>query len=181
MKPILIVLAMLAASFALMPTDLTAQKFPPLDKSPVDISYLRVNKQALAKVTYGRPQKNGREIFGNLVPYGKIWRTGANECTEIKFFKDVVLGGQELTAGAYALFTIPGEEKWTIIINKGVDQWGAFGYDAAEDALRLEVPVSRMPESVEAFTITFADTENGGTNLVLAWDTTKVEVPVAAK
>lgn len=181
MKSILTTLVILAAALILIPNDLSAQKFPQLDKSPADISYYRVNRLPLAKVTYSRPQKNGREIFGSLVPYGKIWRTGANECSEIKFYKDVTLGGQEVTAGTYALFTIPGEEKWVIIINKGIDQWGAFGYDAAEDVLRLEVPVSRTAESVEAFAITFVETENGGANMVLAWDMIKVEVPIAAK
>ena len=165
----------------LVPIDLSAQKFPALDKSPVDISYYRMNKQAAIKVIYSRPQKNGREVFGNLVPYDKVWRTGANECSEIKFYKDALLAGLEVKAGTYALFTIPGKEKWTIILNNGLDQWGAFGYDAAEDALRVEVPVRPTDEPVEAFAITFSESEDGAVNLVLAWDRTKVEVPVAMK
>jgi len=181
MKPLLTLITTFLVLLFLIPTDADAQKFPALDKSPADISYYRVNKRPVVKVIYSRPQKNDREIFGSLVPFDKVWRTGANECTEIKFYQDVVLGGQEVKAGTYALFTIPGQERWTIILNNGLDQWGAFGYDVAEDALRLEVPAGQTNEVVEAFAIVFPEAEDGSATMVLAWDKTQVEVPLAVK
>ncbi|MCB9284668.1 MAG: DUF2911 domain-containing protein [Lewinellaceae bacterium] len=176
--PTLLVFACSLLFFA--QNDLSAQVFPALDKSPADISYYRVNKQPVAKVIYSRPQKNDREIFGSLVPYDKVWRTGANECSEITFYQDVMLGGQEVKAGTYALFTIPGKEKWTIILNKGTDQWGSYGYDAGEDVLRVEANAEETPAVVEAFSIVFSDADQGS-KMVLAWDRTMVSVPVMAK
>ena len=161
-------------------SDSNTLQFPALDKSPADISYYRVNKEPVAKVIYSRPQKNDREIFGGLVPYDKIWRTGANECSEIKLYQDVLFGDQEIPAGTYALFTIPSVEKWTIILNKGTDQWGSYGYDAAEDVARIEVPVEKMKESIEAFAITFLEADMGS-KMVLAWDHTMVAVPIRTK
>lgn len=88
---------------------------------------------------YGRPNVKGRQIWGGLVPYDKVWRTGANEATTITFSGAVAVEGEPLPAGTYALFTIPGESEWTIIFNKVAKQWGAMKYDAAEDALRVTV------------------------------------------
>ncbi|MBK8492845.1 MAG: DUF2911 domain-containing protein [Saprospirales bacterium] len=180
MKPALTFFTLTLAILLLAQSDLSAQKFPALDVSPADVAYYRVNKEPVAKVIYSRPQKNDREIFGTLVPYDKIWRTGANECTEITFFKDVMLGDQEVKAGTYALFSIPGKEKWTLVLNKGTDQWGAYGYDVEEDVTRVEVAVEKTPEVVEAFSITFMDADQG-TKMILAWDRTMVAVPVVAK
>jgi hypothetical protein len=154
-----------------------AQKMPGLDKSPHDIAYFRVDQQAAIKVLYGRPQKSGRDIFGKLVPYGKIWRTGANESTEVTFYQDVVFGGETVEAGTYSLFSIPGEETWTIILNSGLDAWGAYQYDAAKDVARTEVEAQATDGTVEAFTITFQEVE-GGAHMIIAWDNTKVEVPI---
>jgi hypothetical protein len=181
MKSFLTTLLFLFAGLLLVSSDLSAQKFPALDKSPLDVSYYRVDKAPVAKVVYSRPQKIGREVFGNLVAYDKVWRTGANECTEIKFFKDATLGGQDVPAGTYSLFTIPGKENWTIILNKTTDQWGAYGYDQAEDLCRFEVPVKATDEVVEAFSIVFVENEGGGASMVLAWDMTKVEAPLQIK
>ena len=180
MKPILTFFTLTLAVLLLAQSDLSAQKFPALDKSPADVAYYRVNKQPVAKVIYGRPQKNDREIFGSLVPYDKIWRTGANECTEITFFQDVMVGDQEIKAGTYALFSIPGKEKWTIVLNKGTDQWGSYGYDAEEDVARVEAAVEKTPEVVDAFSITFMDADQGA-KMILAWDQTMVAIPVVAK
>lgn len=155
-----------------------AQKVPSIDKSPHDISYFRgADKMPIVKVIYGRPAKNGRTVFGELVPFGKIWRTGANEATEVRFYKDVTFRGQPVKAGSYALFSIPGADKWTLILNTDVDQWGAYQYDEKKDVIRVEVPASKAPETIEAFSIMFKTVE-GGAHMVLAWDDTQVEVPV---
>lgn len=127
------------------------------------------------KVSYGQPSKRGREIFGKLVPYGEVWRTGANEATEITFAKDGTFGGKPVKAGTYSLFTIPGEKEWTFILNSELKQWGAFKYNEikGKDVLHVTVKPSTVGTSVEKLTITLP---NG--KLVLEWDKTKVEVPV---
>ena len=156
-------------------------KFSDLDKSPHDITYLRTSRNAppLVKVLYGRPQKKERTLFGSLVPYGKIWRTGANEATEVTFYKDATVAGKSVKAGTYVLHTIPGEKEWTIILNSNLNVWGAFQYEEAKDVLRATVPVSVGKKSLEAFTIAFRKGEKMA--MVLAWDTTRVEIPLSFK
>ncbi len=124
-------------------------------------------------ITYGQPSKKGREIFGGLVPYGKVWRTGANEATVMEFDKALEINGEMLEAGKYALFTIPGEETWTIIINKVWNQWGAYNYDDSKDAMRFEVEASETGET-EAFTISIS--ESG--MVELKWDRSAVAFSV---
>jgi hypothetical protein len=123
-------------------------------------------------VEYGRPAAQGREIWGALVPYGTIWRTGADEATTISFSGPVAVAGQTLAAGTYALFTIPGEERWTVIFNRQAKQWGAGNHDPAQDALRVEV-IPRTAEAVER--LTFSATAEG---LVLSWAGVEVPVPI---
>ena len=158
-----------------------------LDRSPLDIAYFPDNfahdrqagQNAIVRVIYSRPQKKGREIFGSKVPFGKVWRTGANEATEIQFYQNVTIGGKKIKAGTYSLFTIPGEKEWTIIINSDLDYWGAYSYQEQNDALRTTVKPKKLEGNVEAFTIQFeADGENK-TIMKLAWDQTLVEVPVS--
>ncbi len=122
---------------------------------------------------YGRPKVKGRTIWGGLVPYGQVWRTGADEATTITFSADVEIGGRRLAAGTYALFTEPGENEWTVIFNKVAIQWGAFRYDAAQDALR----VTAAPKAVDhveelEFTIT-------GSWVALEWE--KLALPFEVK
>ncbi|HYF30686.1 MAG TPA: DUF2911 domain-containing protein [Chitinophagaceae bacterium] len=128
------------------------------------------------KVTYGRPYKKGREIFGGLEQYGKVWRTGADEATEITFEKDGTFGGQPVKAGTYTLFTIPEKNEWTIILNSQLGQWGAYEYEEhkAKDVLKIKAPVKQLSEPVEQLTIRF---ESG--NMIIEWDTTQVAVPVS--
>ncbi len=154
-----------------------AQKFAKLQKSPTDISYAKEDRSAKPsiKVIYSRPQKKGRKIFGGLVSYGKVWRTGADEATEIKFFKDVAMGKETIKAGTYSLFTIPGEKEWTIIINSDLDSWGAYTYDKSKDVARIKVPVESA-DVIEAFSIAFKKVEKGY-HMVLAWDSVRTEVP----
>ena len=161
----------------LMSTDVLAQKFAKVDKSPADIAYFRMNQAPKAKVIYSRPMKNDREIFGKLEPFGKVWRLGANEATEIKLYSDATFGGKQVKAGTYTLFAIPERQEWTIILNSELDQWGAYRYNQEADVLRVDVPIVEIEQTVEAFSITFEEIK-GGANLILAWDHTKVEVPI---
>lgn len=127
-------------------------------------------------LTYSRPSAKGREVFGKLVPFGEIWRTGANEATSISFDKDVKIAGQLLKAGKYQLFTIPNADKWSIIFNSKSNQWGAFFYDAKSDVLRVEVPSEKSDAMVEKLTLAFESTTNTG--LSIAWEKTKVLIPI---
>jgi hypothetical protein len=125
-------------------------------------------------IEYSRPSLKGRKAFGELEPYGKVWRTGANEATTFEAKKDLKINGQALPAGTYALFTIPGEQEWTIIFNKTAKQWGAFKYDEKQDALRVKVKPTKTAASVEQFTIA---ADKAGT-VTLAWDTTQAAFTV---
>lgn len=122
-------------------------------------------------VSYGRPKVKERDIWGGLVPYGKVWRTGADEATTVTFGGDVTVEGEALPAGTYSLFTIPGEAEWTVIFNRTAEQWGAYEYDASKDALRVTV-TPREHEMVEAL-----DFEVGEGEVVMTWE--KLAVPVA--
>ena len=163
-----------------------AQTFRNVDKSPLDMAYLPDNfahdrkpgEKAVARVTYSRPAKNNREVFGKMVPYGKVWRTGANESTEIKFYQDVVLGGKPVKAGTYALFTIPGEKEWTLILNNDLDYWGAFKYNEKSDVVRVTAPATTTTTPLENFTIQFESKGAKAGIMKMAWDQTVVEVPL---
>lgn len=156
----------------------SAQDFSDLDKSPMDAVITRnQDNSPLARIIYSRPKKNNRVIFGQLVPFKKIWRTGANEATEITFYEDVNFNGENIENGTYSLYTIPEKDKWTIIINKQVNTWGAYSYDESLDVLRTSVPTKGTAASVEDFSITFKPTEDGS-DLLMGWDDTFVEVPI---
>jgi len=116
----------------------------------------------------------GRTIFGDLVPYNQIWRTGANNATNITFQSDVKIEGQNLEAGTYALFTIPGKEEWTIIFNKNAKQWGAYTYDKADDVLRVKVKPRALTNPIETFTIAFEEVNDQNLKACLLWEKTKV-------
>jgi hypothetical protein len=155
---------------------LFAQDAPVLRPSPTAITAIRY-KDSYVKITYCQPRKRGREVFGKLVPYAEVWRTGANEATEITLTKDVFIKGTVVPAGTYSLFTIPGMETWTIIINKDLGQWGSYNYNIKLDFLRFEVPVQKIENEVyEAFTIQF-DHRNSVADLLLLWDKTKISIP----
>ena len=130
-------------------------------------------------VTYGRPYKKGRVIFGDgkksLETYGKVWRTGANEATEITVDQDCTFGGKKLKAGTYTLFTIPNEKKWNVILNPTLKQWGAYEYEKikSKDALNITVPAKQLSTPVEQLTISI---KNDG--LQIEWDMSSIFVPV---
>lgn len=130
-------------------------------------------ENADVKVTYGRPYKKGRVIFGELEPYGKVWRCGADEATEITFKKSMKFGGQDVKAGTYTLFVIPNQEEWTIILNSQLKQWGAFQYEKIKDkdVLKVNVPVRKPDNPVEQLTIRFVPGE-----MVIEWDNTQAGI-----
>ena len=136
-------------------------------------------KNTYLKITYCQPQKNGREIFGKLVPYEQVWRTGANEATEITITNDLLVKGTTLKAGTYSLFTIPGKEKWSIIFNNDLGLWGSYNYNPKMDALRFDVPVKSTSENVvyEPFTIRI-DQKTDTAELFLLWDNIQVSFPI---
>ncbi len=127
-------------------------------------------------IYYSRPYKKGRSIFGGLEPYGKVWRTGANEATEIEINQDVSWNGVTLKSGRYALFTIPDKTKWTVILNSELGQWGAFTYDETKDINRVVVKPFMLPDTVQQFTINIL--KEGELPVVrLKWDLTGVDIP----
>lgn len=144
--------------------------------SPIGIAAAK-SKETYLKITYGQPQKRGREIFGNLIPYGQVWRTGANEATEITVTKDILFNGIILKAGTYSLFTIPQKDTWTIIINSEVGLWGSYNYNQKLDVFRFDVPVKISEKPFEAFTISI-DQRNELADLLILWDSTKILIPI---
>jgi hypothetical protein len=126
-------------------------------------------------VKYCQPSKKGRVIFGGLVPFGKVWRTGANAATSIELNRDTVVAGQPLPKGRYSLFTIPTPTDWTVILNRQAGQWGVF-YKEEKDALRVTVPTRAYAQGAEQFFIGF-EPQPGGMNMLLTWDETQVVVP----
>ena len=164
--------------------------------SPVGIAKTFVG-DTYVKVTYGRPYVRGRDIFGNptdggtyLVPLGELWRTGANEATEITVTRPVLIAGERLEAGTYSVFTVPGASSWTVRFNTqlGMDGTGRFdpetrriipSYDEADDVLVVEIPSGSLAEDVDQFTIAF-ETAEGGAHMVLSWERTEVRIPIAA-
>lgn len=153
-----------------------AQELLKLRPSPLAIASVRYQDHYV-KITYSQPQKNNRVIFGGLVPYGKVWRTGANEATEITTIRDILFKDIVLKAGTYSLFTIPEQDKWTIIINSDVGMWGAYNYNPKKDLWRFEVPVQLSEKNYEPFTILF-DQRNEVADLLMMWDNVKVSIPV---
>lgn len=161
---------------------------PPIDKSPMDMAYYPVNYPVLkiqdklteslaARIIYSRPQKAGRTVFGSLVKYGEVWRLGANEATEIEFFKNVRIGGKKINKGRYTLYAIVNENTWTIIVNKDTDVWGSFGYNKSKDIVRTEVAVKKMDMSIESLSMAF-EKATDGYNLIIAWDKVKISLPI---
>ena len=150
----------------------------PLDPRPSPLAVLNLRyKDAYIKITYSQPHKNGRKIFGNLVPYNQVWRTGANEATEVTTTRDILINDQLLKAGTYSLFTIPDREKWTIIINSDLGLWGSYNYNPALDVMRFEVPSIKNAEVFEPFTMQFVQ-RNELAELLLLWDDVRVLIPV---
>lgn len=139
-----------------------------------------VYKTGYLRIVYSQPHKRGRTIFGGLVPYEKVWRTGANDATEMTITEPITLNGYTLKAGTYSLFAIPHPTSWTIIINGDLGQWGAFNYDIAKDVLRFDVPVETNNVIYEPFTILTEQANEKGVIRFL-WDSVRVNVPFLFK
>lgn len=162
---------------------------PAVDKSPMDMIYypsnypvLKIQDKAsdplVLRLIYSRPKKEGRTVFGGLITYGKVWRLGANEATEMEFYKPVTIGGKKVAPGRYTLYALVNEKTWTFIVNKETDTWGAFKYDTAKDVARVDVPVENMNDAVESLSMTFVKSTNS-CNLVVAWEKVKVALPIS--
>ena len=160
-------------------TEAVAQEFSGMDKSPMDMaSYPPIHdtSETAVSIIYSRPQLKGRSL-SELAPNGKVWRTGANEAVQVTFYKDVNFGGKDIKAGTYSLFTVPGENEWTVALNKKVNQWGAYSYEESDDVARVKVPASSDEKSLEEFSIAFKEVDKG-VHLVMGWDKTRVAVPI---
>ena len=162
---------------------------PALAKSPMFMSTYpagygilkiqdKITEPLAARIIYSRPQKNNRQIFGGLVEYNKVWRFGANENTEIEFFTDVTINNIKVKKGRYSMFAIPTKEKWTIIINKDLNSWGAYKYEQNKDVLRVDVPVQTSTEIADAFYVYFEKAKNGFA-LNAGWDNVKITLPIS--
>lgn len=130
------------------------------------------------ELTYARPNMKGRTIFGDLVPYGAVWRTGANSATTLTFSDDVMIGGTTVPAGKYGLLTIPGASEWTVIITKQLDVTSPSAYKKEMDIVRTVVPVQNLPFPIESFMIMFNNVRSNEVDLVIAWDQTIVSLPI---
>lgn len=169
-----LILVVLAIAFT---STVFGQNFPGLDKSPLDMAiYPAKDPAKIARVLYSRPQLKGRSV-SDLAPDGKVWRTGANESTEITFYQDVTFGGATVPAGSYTLFSIPGPKEWTIILNKTLHQWGAYTYDAEADQVRVTATASTADDLLDAFSIAFKE-DGVAAHMLMGWGKTRVAVPI---
>jgi hypothetical protein len=132
------------------------------------------------EVNYSRPLAKGRKVFGDLVPFGAMWRTGANGATKLTFGEDVKVGGMPVKAGTYALYSIPSASEWEIIINKGANNGGLNGYKKEDDVARFKVKTMSLPMKIESFTILIADVMGATANIQVMWENTAVSIPVEA-
>lgn len=132
------------------------------------------------ELSYSRPSMNGRKIFGGLLTYGNIWRTGANASTTVKFGEEVSVNGHPVKAGAYSLYTIPGEKEWTVILNSNTGNWGASGFEKKDDVAEFKVPVQRIKPETETFTIAIENMTSQSCDLTLSWENSKIVIPVTA-
>ena len=171
MKKVLLSIATAAILFLGTEVANAQIKLPPASSTTTLIQGLGIRNIIL---TYQRPNMKDRQIFGDLVPYNEVWRTGANNIPTITFDEDVTIEGNLVPKGTYGLFTIPTTSDWTVILSKNPKQWGAYQYDVKDDLLRFTVPSHKLDEKVETFTMSFEDVTTNSTKLTLAWDQTKV-------
>tara|TARA_B100001057_G_scaffold314820_1_gene314902 strand:- start:453 stop:980 length:528 start_codon:yes stop_codon:yes gene_type:complete len=171
MKNSIVVILLFTLSFV------QAQNFRGLDKSPMDKATFPASHRIsdkIVSITYSRPQLKGR-AFEDIVPFGKIWRTGANEATELRIFKPIEIGGVEIPEGTYAIFTIFESEKMTFVVNKAKNLWGAYAYSKEKDLLRFEVLTTAVEDNLEAFSMVFSGGD--ALKLHLGWEYTRAAVP----
>ena len=164
-----------------------ANVYATVDVSPMDMSYypveyykLNMAKQAIGplivRVIYSRPHLNGRKLFTDILKYGEPWRLGANESTEIQFFRDVTIQGKKIKAGRYVIYCIPNEKSWKIVFNSNLDTWGLH-QDTTKDLFKFDAPVMKVDHHTEYFTIIFEKSDKGA-NMLAAWDEYEIKLPI---
>ena len=132
------------------------------------------------EIIYSRPNMKGRTVFGDLAPFGKLWRTGANAATRITFGEDVKVGGVAVKAGTYVLYSIPNKDEWEVILNKGINNWGIDGYKADEDVAKFKVKPITLPMNIETFTMQIANVMPASADIQVMWEKTAIAIPVTA-
>lgn len=171
----------------LIPKEAMLNPYAAVDVSPMDMSYFPVDYPQLKmtnsittppimRVIYSRPHLQGRKLFHNLLKYGEPWRLGANEATEIQFYRDIKIQNKKIAAGRYILYCIPEEKKWTIVLNSNVDTWG-LKIDSTKDIDKFMIPVTGDNKPIEYFTMVFEKTETGA-DLLMAWDDLVAKLPI---
>ena len=184
---------LLIAVMIMLVSTVSAQEFPKMDASPMDAAYYpnRAAFRAFAKteeekkagepkirVLYSRPQAKEREVFGNLVKYGEVWRIGANESTEVLFYQDVTIGGTKVKAGRYTMYANTQENEWEVMFSTDKDGWGQYAFKPEEStAAKITVSTKKTPETLEALAIVF-EKADGGANMIIGWENTMVSVPI---
>ncbi|WP_299781520.1 DUF2911 domain-containing protein [uncultured Formosa sp.] len=188
---------LLIAAIVLAGTTVNAQEFDKMDKSTMDRAYYpagaahdrtfekdAVKQKALTpqiRVTYSRPAKKGRVVFGELLKFGQPWRVGANESTEILFMNDVKFAGKDIKAGRYSIIIIPTATEWTLKLNTELDGWGNYSYDTSHDIASLSVPVTKSNKEIENLSIALYEASPKTVHLKIGWDTTVAEFPITIK
>ena len=164
-----------------------ANPYATIDISPMDMSYFPVNypqermtheitTPPVMRVIYSRPHRQGRTIFGGLLPFGERWRLGANEASEIEFFKNVAIQDKKVNAGRYIIYCIPYADKWTVILNNDLFTWG-LKIDSTKDYMKFDIPIKKTSVDFEYFTMVFQPISSGA-ELVMAWDDTEGRLPI---
>ncbi|MDB2413761.1 DUF2911 domain-containing protein [Flavobacteriaceae bacterium] len=175
MKKIILLVAVFALTIGFS-NQAIAQNFKGLDKSPMDIasfpSNYRVSEKVI-KIIYSRPQLKGRSLE-KLAPLGKKWRTGANEATEVTFYKDVVFGGTAVKAGTYTMYAIPGKTTWTVVLSSQLNVWGVYFHKDENDVAKVTIPVKQTEENLDVFSIAIDE----DMTINLGWGTTLISIPV---
>jgi hypothetical protein len=178
-KPLMLACTVVAA-LAISAIALPAQQDKSSRPSPPAKAECKLPNGKSITVDYSSPRAKGRKIFGGLVPYGQVWRAGANEATTFVTTSDITVGGKAVPAGKYTIFTIPAEDKWTLIISKKTGEWGTAYPGAENDLARVDMKVSKTSSPVENFTIAF-DQTNSGCTLRMEWENTGASVDITAK
>jgi len=168
-------IALLALFAFLAATACSAQRPSPAASASCDLGAGKT-----VKTDYSSPRMKGRKIYGDLVPFGQVWRTGANEATTLVTPVDLTIGGTSVPAGSYTIFTVPNKDKWTLVISKKTGEWGTDYPGQSNDLARVDMKVSALPSAAENFTIAFEKAGNGA-NLNIDWETTRASVTVSKK
>ena len=171
MKKLLFAICISASAFSFA-QDYSVPAASPRQKVEQQFSMSKIS------IDYGRPGVKGRKIFGELVPYGQVWRAGANSSTKVTFGQAVNFGGKMVPAGTYGLFIVPTEKEWKVILNKDSQQWGAYTFDEKLNVVDVTVPIQKLAEKQEWFEIELNPVDENAVNLVMKWDFTKVELPL---